>query len=156
MAFIMVVDAATAIVIGLLVGYEGYQTIQGAKDREKFQGGCGCCGAADSGLAKYFREKFEKELGGNNTNATTKSGDDKDECCGGCGDDDEDKLELDCCEVDNNNNEDDDCCGSGNGGCSSKTQQIKVKSNNAKNYGSLNNNDTDKNIAVAGCNKGCC
>ena len=34
------VDAATAIVIGLLVGYEGYQTIQGAKDREKFKGIC--------------------------------------------------------------------------------------------------------------------
>ena len=32
------VDAATAIAIGLLVGYEGYQTVKNAKDREKFKG----------------------------------------------------------------------------------------------------------------------
>ena len=32
------VDAATAIVIGLMVMYEGYEVIKGAKDREKFQG----------------------------------------------------------------------------------------------------------------------
>ncbi len=34
------VDAATAIVIGLLVGYEGYETVKGAKDKEKFKGIC--------------------------------------------------------------------------------------------------------------------
>jgi len=57
------VDAVTAILIALLVGCEGYQTIKGAKDRETFQGGCGCCGATDSGMAKYLREHFERELG---------------------------------------------------------------------------------------------
>jgi len=57
------VDAVTAILIALLVGYEGYETIKGAKDRETFQGGCGCCGATDSGINKYLREHFERELG---------------------------------------------------------------------------------------------
>lgn len=57
------VDAVTAILIALLVGYEGYETIKGAKDRDTFQGGCGCCGATDSGLAKYLREHFERQLG---------------------------------------------------------------------------------------------
>merc|ERR1712228_1084386 len=77
------VDAATAIAIGLLVGYEGYETVKSAKDKEKFKGGSGCCGSSDSGLAKYFRERFEKELGIKCGDNATK----KDECCGAANDD---------------------------------------------------------------------
>jgi len=131
------VDAATAIVIGLLVGYEGCQTIQGAKDREKFKGGCGCCGATDSGLAKYFREKFEKEIGTKTPeNVNIKEADD---CCGGCGDDESEEI------IDIDNYQQDDCCGSGP--CSDN----KVSNNN---YGSINNK-INSNV-LSGCNDGCC
>jgi len=76
------VDAVTAILIALLVGYEGYETIKGAKDRDTFQGGCGCCGATDSGISKYLREHFEKEFGYN----TLGKGEEEnaDECADAC------------------------------------------------------------------------
>merc|ERR1719334_3017343 len=82
------VDAVTAILIALLVGYEGYETIKGAKDRETFQGGCGCCGATDSGLAKYLREHFERQLGyttlGKDEEDVEAAAPDEDACADAC------------------------------------------------------------------------
>lgn len=91
------VDAVTAICIGLIVGYEGYQTVKGAMDKEKFKGGCGCCGASETGLAKYFRNKFEAEL-----NPSTAGEGDDDKCCN-------DKDDDSCC---NTNIQKDACCAS--------------------------------------------
>eukprot|EP01084_Bolivina_argentea_P175125 303316_1 len=134
------VDAVTAIIIGLLVGYEGYQTVKGAKDKEKFKGGCGCCGATDSGLAKYFRKRFEKELGESTAGKDEDICCDNDEdCCGTTGGDDN------CCDNDKNDN----CCGDtiGNDDCCNQ----KVKSYGAVN---VNVNKVDKN--VSGCGGGDC
>jgi len=122
------VDAVTAIIIGLLVGYEGYQTIKNAKDREKFQGGCGCCGAADSGLAKYFRVKFEKEW-------KAKDGETTDDGCGDCCDEDVEK---------------DDCCGA-NGKCSGNAD---AKKKAVSSYGAIAKDE--KASGVSACEKGCC
>eukprot|EP01084_Bolivina_argentea_P106835 191086_1 len=119
------VDAVTAILIGLLVGYEGYETVKGAMDKEKFEGGCGCCGATDSGLAKYFRIKIENELGLGSTDDGKNEKTTKDDCCddgGGCCDDDDEDGDI---AVDVAEN-DDDCCSGG--GCS----------NNKKSYGAIN------------------
>merc|ERR1712087_862042 len=77
------VDAVTAILIALLVGYEGYETIKGAKDRDTFQGGCGCCGATDSGVNKYLREHFERQLG-YTTLGKDEDADKEEECADAC------------------------------------------------------------------------
>eukprot|EP01083_Nonionella_stella_P066829 176317_1 len=91
------VDAATAIIIGCLVGYEGYQTVKGAKDKEKFKGGCGCCGASETGVAKYFRNRFEKELAQYRQEVVG------DTCCGG-----DAVTDKGCC---GDNTGKDECCG---------------------------------------------
>ena len=133
------VDAVTAILIGLLVGYEGYQTIKGAMDKQKFSGGCGCCGATDSGLAKYFRVKIEKQL-----NMDKKNNNNDDCCADGDGD---------CCNNKNENDDDDDssddddiygdCC---SGGDCDKNNTDKT-SKSSKLYVAINdntNNNTTK------------
>jgi len=106
------VDAATSIIMGIMVGYEGYQTIKTAKDKQNFRGGCGCCGANKSGLSKYLMEKIEKEI---NTDINLKGSGfikcDNDDCCDTSDDEIEcgikEDTKIDCCNEDG-------CCNNDN------------------------------------------
>ena len=106
------VDAVTSIIMGIMVGYEGYETIKTAKDKDNFFGGCGCCGATKSGLAKYLMERIKKEI---NTDIQGFSNCDEEDC-----DSDGDECQcvdakIDCCN--------DDCCNDGDECCGTSTKE---------------------------------
>ena len=157
------VDSATVIVIGLLVGHEGYETVTGAWDKDNFGGGCGCCDGSDSFLAKRLRKRLNKGFMGyynnnNNNNNDDKNNDNNNNNYYNTGNSSN--------ENNNNNGEcQDACCKDKKKEKKDKKEKKKENENNNKN----NNKNTNK-IAVSkntlinietgegdgSCKDGCC
>jgi len=83
-------DSVTAIIIGLMVMHEGYGVMKAARNKATFKGGCCDCASSNSGLSKWLREQFEKQLDkacdpchhGVDADRCTSIEEQHDDCCG--------------------------------------------------------------------------
>ena len=55
-------DSATAIVIALMIGKEGVETVRASQKKDFTGAGCGCDGEDDGLLMRFMRKRIKKEL----------------------------------------------------------------------------------------------